>query len=141
MQVHEFERGRHSFEGGAAIAGSDSDSEDDDAPLSPDDASQDLFDLLVGLKLRGALSAKQVCTIAHLATTAGLKGIASQLAFRLGAPTGHYNRHVKTVLTFGRDVDGSYGVKILGHDKRWPDRMIHSIPSFVPHEVLSQELE
>lgn len=62
------------------------------ADMTPAEAGQELFDTLVELKLRGVLSARQVCTLACLAAKAGAKGV-ERLGMAPDKQTGKYSRH------------------------------------------------
>ena len=52
----------------------------DNEQLTEEESSVEFFDLLVELKLKNTLSAKQVCTIAYWATKAGMTGKNTTLA-------------------------------------------------------------
>ena len=112
---------------------------DDDGPSSTE-AGQELAICLIHLKLKGRLSAKDVCTIATYAKAAGLTGPATEFAFRLNAPSGHYNRHLNRVLHIDEHMDDAYTLEVPGHDKYMLERTVHKLPTFVPHEALADEI-
>ena len=109
--------------------------------LSPEQANQELFDFLVHLKLTGRLSARDVCTLAHYSTVAGLGGPVATLSFRLDAPSGHYNRHFNSVLRFEDLLADAYILHdVPAHDKYNLARTTIDLPVLCPHECLSQEV-
>ena len=61
-----------------------------------EEAGMEFVDLLLDLKVKGKLSAKDVCTLCWHAKHAGAQGPAQDLAFRPDAPTGHFQRHLDT---------------------------------------------
>ena len=71
---------------------------DDDNDYSAEEAGLELFDYLVGLRSRGALSAKDCCIIAFLAEKAGARGAVCSLAKKPQTPSGHFSRHIDSVL-------------------------------------------
>jgi hypothetical protein len=130
----------HSFERRWHIA-APSGSEAELGEMTPLEAGQELADFLISLKQTGRLSAKDVCVICHYATIAGLTGLATEFSFRLDAPTGHYNRHLNTVLKLNEAMSGSYTVSVPGQDKYALDRVSIPMPCFLPHECLSEEID
>ena len=56
------------------------------------DAGQHLFDLLIDLKMRSVLSAKDCCIISYWATLAGAVGVRKIAKAPGDASTGHYSR-------------------------------------------------
>jgi hypothetical protein len=68
--------------------------------LSPEEEAGIIFvEILVWLVGRGKrISAKWVCVLCWYAARAGQKGPAGEFGFRPDAPTGHYQRHLDTVL-------------------------------------------
>ena len=117
--------------------------DDDDAgeEIAKEHACQELADFLVHLKQRGRLSAKDVCTIALYCKTLGIGSPVADLAFRLNAPSGHYNRHLKTVLKIDEALADSYTLGVPSYDKWENERFTLDIPVLCPHEVLSQEVK
>ena len=75
----------------------DSDSEDD-APPEGEAAATELTHLLVSQLLAGKMSAKTVCSIAYWASRAGARGDIEKLSHRPDAPSGHFQRHLDSVL-------------------------------------------
>jgi hypothetical protein len=76
--------------------------ESDDENKPEEESSQCLFDLLVQYKMGGVLSAKAVCTIAHWAKLAGMKGKACELGVPPSRTGGAFSLHFDKVL--GLDV-------------------------------------
>ena len=78
-----------------------------DADPTAATAGIDLADCLVFLKNKGKLSARDVCVLAYYAQHAGVTGPAVQYAFRPDAPSGHFQRHLDSVLgVSGRSLQG-----------------------------------
>ena len=66
--------------------------------IGADEAQQEFFDLLVDLKLKGAMTAKQVCLIAFWATHSGAKGPITRLAVKPSAQTGKFSHKFDSVV-------------------------------------------
>ena len=139
LTMYAFERAFASV-GGDEAHGSDSASDTSAEDDTQEGASQLLADLLVELKMRGTLSAKDVCLIAYYASGAGMVGPAATFAFRPGAPTGHYSRHLNAVLKLDDYIQDAYTLDVPGHDKYARDRQIFHIPCLPPHETLANEI-
>ena len=118
----------------------DSESEHEDEP-SPQAASQQLADLLIDLKFKGKLSAKNVCLICWYGRAAGLTGAAANFALRPHSPSGHYNRHIKAKLNLGAYVENVYDLAVPGFDRFDSERVDLTLPTLPPHESLAKELE
>ena len=97
--------------------------------------------MLCDLKMRGKLSAKDVCNICWYCKLAGIGGAAAELAMRPDAPSGHYNRHLTNRLKLDTHVQTACTVSVPGHDKYALDRTVHKIPGIPAHESLAAELE
>ena len=108
--------------------------------MSADEASQDLADLLIDLKMRNKLSAKDVCIIAYLGKKAGLTGAATTLAYNPNAPTGHFNRHLKRVLHIDENLEDSYELELPICDKHTGERVTLKHPAMAAHECLVDEV-
>ena len=106
-----------------------------------EEAGMEFVDLLLDLKVKGKLSAKDVCTLCWHAKHAGAQGPAQDLAFRPDAPTGHFQRHLDTCTGVGRDVAGAYTLTVPGHDKYSLSRVDMTIPCLPLHETLAQEVQ
>ena len=61
-------------------------------------AAEELGHMLVELKLRNALSARQCCVLAFWASQAGAKGLVEKLAKPPDKASGAYSRHFDTVV-------------------------------------------
>ena len=77
---------------------------DDELPLvpelSPEEAGVELVELLTELYFNGKLTAKHLCTLAWWAHKSGIAS-AKSLAFRPDAQSGHFRRHLDSVLLGG----------------------------------------
>ena len=142
---HSWEQRCHSFDGGGRL-GQDgiwgqSDEEDEQEATGPA-AGDCLVEYLLDMHYEGRLSAKAVCVACWFAHKAGAQGSIGRYAFRPNAPTGHYQRHLDSVM--GVDVKAEmawrYSVLIPQHSKYDTSRSTH--PCFVnlPHEALSEEV-
>ena len=137
----EFERNPE-FESGSFFDESgDCHHSDGSGQYSAEEAGQDLADFLLRLKANGRLSARDVCVLSYYAKHAGAVGPVGYMAFRVDAPTGHYNRHLRQVLHLEEEVSGSYSLSVPGHDKFELERTTHQIPTMPPHEVLADEVQ
>jgi len=117
----------------------ESDSESDGEP-SPEEAGDCLADLLIELKHKAVLSAKQCCTIAYWCDKAGARGPVQQLAFRLDAPTGHYQRHLDAVLQTREEDERLYTLHAPGYDKKYASRQLLQFQVAPAHESLAEEI-
>jgi hypothetical protein len=92
--------------------------ESDDENTSEEESSQCLFDLLVQYKMGGVLSAKAVCTIAHWAKLAGMKGKACELGMAPSRTGGAFSAHFDKVLGFDVAMkDEWYTIGVPSHCK------------------------
>ena len=128
---HEFERyGEHA------------DAADSDDEPSQSEASQELADFLVYLKLKGKLSARDICVIAYWGKLAGLVGAAAELAKSPDAQSGKYQAHLDKVLKINDAiVDDEYILRVPGYDKYGLTREIQPVPVLPCHEALQSELD
>eukprot|EP00969_Alexandrium_andersonii_P244068 10784120-Alexandrium_andersonii.AAC.1 len=86
--------------------------EDDPEAVSAIEAGEEFGELLIQLKRSGTLSARQACLLAFWASKAGCTGVANTLAFRPGAPTGHYIRHWDAATKSKLDKKGLYHLQV-----------------------------
>ena len=75
-------------------------------------SSLELADYLYSLRVNGSLSARDVCVIAWFGQKAGLKGAATDFAFRPDAPSGHYQRHLDAIVGHGATVEGACQIEV-----------------------------
>ena len=82
----------------------DSSSDEDEGidwnKVSPEEAGDELAEQLLAMLNRGQLSARGVCTLSFLATKAGAQGPVQKLAFSPAAASGHFQRHLDSVLGY-----------------------------------------
>ena len=89
---------------------------------------------------RGSLSAKAVCTLAFFATKAGAQGFVKRLSFNPDAASGHFQRHIDSVLLFSEDKKKLYELTCPGHTRYDKDRVTHTIHTVPLHEALANEV-
>jgi hypothetical protein len=118
------------------------DSDPDDAPKTQADFGDDLVDLLLTQLYKGQMSARLVCIICHLASNAGAQGSVSQYAFRVDAPSGHYQRHIDSMsgVNMKREQADMYKVPMARYAKYDVSRSKYDMPVQLPHEVLAREV-
>ena len=146
-KVHSWERASasHSWEAPTTGASESSDDESCDDVLSVDDpqeAGEVLIDYLVSLHLSGQLSAKAVCIASYWAAKAGAQGPASRYAFRPNAPTGHFARHLDTVMGIKLKEMGSDMLKVpVPRYTKWDGlRSSHDLPIQAPTRHCAKRL-
>ena len=116
------------------------DLDDDWANMTPAGAGQEFVDMLMDLKTLGKLSARDVCVLSFFASKANCVGPASVFAFRPDAPTGHFQRHIDTIIPPKEVLKGRYTIKAPGHEKHTMTRATLNITVLPPHEVLDEEV-
>jgi hypothetical protein len=120
---------------------SDSEPESDDDMADASDASQQLFDLLVQFKMKGELSAKAVCTIAHWAKLGGLTGKCTELAMAPSRTGGAFSALFDKVL--GLDVAMKtewYNVQVPTHCKYDASRSARPLAVKLAYEAIAEEI-
>ena len=123
-------------------AGDQSESEEKAFSADPtrEEAGEELASLLLHLKQRGKLSAKDVCVVAWWATGAGASGPVCQLAFPPDRQsTGHYQRHIDNTLGSGLSEADHYLVAAPRFLQHSAAREVRSLPILPPHECLHEE--
>ena len=125
--------------------GGDSGAEDSDIENVDDigvgDAQQLFCDLLLDLKVRGKLSAKDVCVLSWYASKGGLGGGCQELAYRPDAPSGHFQRRLDAVTWMSSKVDDAYIINLPSFDKYHASRCELRVPFLPLHESMQRELE
>lgn len=120
-----------------------SDNEDDSInwdSLSPEEAGDELASRLLTLQNRGALSAKAVCSLAFFAKRAGAVGFVSKLSHNPEAASGHFQRHLDSVLFFTDEKKKLYDLPCPGHTRYDKERVTHIISTIPFQEELANEL-
>ena len=108
--------------------------EDEDREPTADEAGAILCDTLLDLKNKGVLSNKQTCLLAYWACKAGCQGPVSELAYRPGASSGHYARHLKHVLKLDKEDERVYSMEVPGYCKSSASREnLSSIATLFTH--------
>ena len=142
---HEWERygpfgaGYAPAAGGQPLDWAGDDAAEEDAPPTPQEAGDELAHLLVNLKARGHISAKECCTLAYWAAAAGAVGPVKDLALRPGQTGGVHQRKVLAYMQVGKDLP-LYAVPAPGHDRGTADRVVHELAMMPPHEAIAAEL-
>ena len=116
------------------------DDESDGDEVSPAAATELMIDAVLNLVFAGSLSAKSACVIFWWAGKAGLDNV-RRWGFRPDAPTGHYQRHLDSLLGSRRQRQERYHVNIPGYQKHSRGREIRKTPVQVPHEMLDAEAQ
>ena len=125
------------------IAGLDRGEAAQTAEAQREQAGTALADLLLQLHREGLMTAKHTCLISHYAHKAGACGRVAEYAFRPGAPSGHYQRHLD--LTAGlRDKaqkEKFYKVSAPCFSRRLRLKGTRQLDVLPPHECLQREFE
>ena len=103
-------------------------------------AGEELFEMLVSLKLEGNISAKQCCVLAFWAHKAGACGDVSNLQLRPDQQSGQYSHRFDKVATGSPRDQNHYFVKLgrrLRHDA---SRAFTPIATQPIHEALAQQM-
>jgi hypothetical protein len=109
--------------------------------LSSVEAGELLADLLIDLKARHVLSAKQACSLAYFASKAGACGFVGKIGFRPDADTGAFSKHWDRAV--GRDFTAGqefYNVPAPQHHRADYSRRVDLLPTVPPHEFLEEEV-
>lgn len=112
-----------------------------DDEVTPEIAGQEFADMLFDLKVKGRLSARDVCVLSFYASLAGLVGPACDFGFRPSAPTGHFQRHLDTIVGTNTKVEGAYMLTVPAYDKYGLSRTTIDIETIPMHEALNSEVE
>ena len=115
-------------------------SEEQRQQAAGDTLAAELLALLERGEAKGVLSARAVCTLAHYATEAGAKGFVTKLAFNPGASSGHFQRHLDSVLSFGDEAKLLYQLQVPGHNRHSMGRVVHTLHALPLHEELAREV-
>ena len=102
-------------------------------------AEEELISMIVELKLKGTLSAKEACTLCFWASRAGAGGEAGKLGLRPDCQSGRYSAHFDSwigVSTKGGDL---YEMKVGLQKKHSCSRTFEPFPVRLAHEGLLEE--
>ena len=121
---------------------SDASDSDDDDIIDEQRAGEMLSEMLLSLYFASDLSAKQMCVLSWWAHHAGAKGQVKYFAFSPNAAsTGHFQRHIDSVLKLDASKTGKYKVTVPTYQKHDVSRSAHKMMAHPPHEELYKELE
>ena len=111
--------------------------------LNNSEAEDAFADYLLDLRLRGNISSKDVCLLSWFVWKGGLSdsGAAANLAFRPGAPSGHYQRHLDSATQMSSQVEDAYIAQVPAFDAAHDGRFKLHMPFLPLHECLQSELE
>lgn len=113
--------------------------------LIPHEAGEEFAELLLDLKAKGKLSAKDVCSLCWYASGARVNGPANDMWLHPDSKTGHFQRKLDTVCGFGSHVENGYTLPVPGVGKTDSSdddqRMTLSLPCLPIHECLQEELD
>lgn len=113
--------------------------EEDKQPTKRE-AGDALAEYLLELKHKGVISARQLCTISYWASLAGADGPVNEFSFRLQAPTGHYARHLDSVLGTRQEDERLYTMRVPGYVKASASRETIDLVCCPHHESLAEEV-
>ena len=112
---------------------------EEEGPISPATAGENLAQLLLQLKLQGSLSSHHVCVLAYWASAAGAVGPCKAMGLRPGAPSGNYQRKLNSFMEIEKD-DPLYTLRVPGLAPELCERTVHHIEVENPHEVVAKEV-
>jgi hypothetical protein len=142
VPVAEPHRSFHSWESDSANSagggGGPSDGDSSDSDLGDtSDPGRDLVDFAMCLYMERALSAAQFCVLMHLCSKCGVEQ-ATPLSFRPGAPTGHYQRHLNSVLEVLSDRTPLYDLTVPSYSSEELCRSEYTMPVVPLHECVDE---
>ena len=94
------------------------DVDDNDPKLALDLATQAFLDCLLDLADESKISAKDVCVLCWYASKSGMSDDVRRIGFRPDAPSGHYQRHLDSVLDFAERRSQFYKLQVVGTRKQ-----------------------
>lgn len=115
---------------------SDSESDDEVAPLSP---GAELVAYMTELYMQRKITAKDMCLLSYWAGQAGVAEVQPH-AFRPNAPSGHYQRHLNSSLEFLRDQSALYSMSMPSYQHSVVDRGEHMLHVIPPHEAVASSM-
>ena len=96
--------------------------------------------MMMSLKIRGKISARDVCVLCFYARLAGITGPAVDMSFRPNAPSGHFQRHLDVVTELNSKLEDGYALPVPSYDKYILSRVELDIASLPMHECLNNEV-
>jgi hypothetical protein len=146
VAMHAWEQHQHEWERSDSenSCGWGSDSDDaadaDLSKLSAEEAGDVLAQHLIDLQSRGVLSARWVCTLVFFAKRAGAAGFVGKVAFNPNSNSGHFQRHLESVLLHKQERRELYEFQLPGHTRYDKYRCEHTFHALPLHEQLASEL-
>ena len=117
------------------------DSSDSDEEISEESAGAHLFELLLDMKFRSKLSAKDACILAYWATMGGCKGIVKKLAKPPGDPSpGHYSSHLDRAAGLAKKDHRICHFDAPCFSRVEGGRFVRPLACLTPQEVLADEI-
>ena len=107
-----------------------SDSDFEEPPCTP---AEDFVHLMHGFLMKRTLNARQFCMAMYWAGKAGICD-AGPYGFPPGKRSGHYQRHLDTVMEDRKQMEHLYCISVPGHNKADLSRTAHTVPVIPPHE-------
>jgi len=135
---HAWERDLDSGEVEADAHWYESSSDDSDGECTAAEAAARLLDFVLNMHQTGALSAKTACVIFWWAGKAGLDSV-RRWGFRPDAPSGHFQRHLDSMLGAMAARKDRYQIQIPSYQKHHRGRVSRRTPVQIPHEALDLE--
>ena len=114
-----------------------SDSDFEEPPPTPAD---EFVNFMVGFLMRRTLNAKQFCIAMYWASKAGIP-LAERYGFPPNKCSGHYQRHLDTVMEDRKEMENLYCISVPGHNKADLSRTAHTVPVIPPHECLAAHMD
>ena len=114
--------------------------EDPDPESDPQAASMMFLDVCLAMYMASAMSAKNLCVLCYWASKAGMATV-SEYGLQPDRPTGHYQRHLDSLLGFAEAKKTSYTLSAPGQKRGELSRSTIELPTRPPHELAQEELE
>ena len=117
------------------------DVDDNDPKLAVDLATQAFLDYMLDLADESKISAKDVCVLCWYESKAGMSDDVRRIGFRLDAPSGHYQRHLDSVLDIAERQSQFYKLHVVCTRKQDDSRSTFDMCVVPGHEVFHAEVE
>lgn len=114
----------------------------DEAPLeslSSEECQTEFAKLLTDMYVTGALSAKSLCLVCYWAMRSGAKGPIVQLGMAPTPHTGHYQRHLDSVLRLKETEAKMHRIAVPVYSKNSASRESTLLEVLPPHEAIWEE--
>ena len=107
--------------------------------MSEAQAAQNFVDILLEEYLYSSISAEKSCTMCYWAAKSGMPGAVHEYGKAPRAPTGHYQRHLDTVLGFREARQQFYHMRIPGKPRHSITRGMLDMYLVPIHEAIAEE--